>query len=209
VTDRPTDAPARQRTLWETEFERECAEVRLAAEDWGVRWNEPEGRLISTLLGAIRKVADVGRSSHAVMESIARASKEAAQADLRRAQALREAAELELLQVRTLKAGLIVEHENVTLRMISEVFPMFAEKLKSALVIRERAWNRGVEHRRFALAGASVLAVFLAGVGLEMWRDWDRVAAFNQCLTHAFVSNGRAYCAIPGWEQEDAATQKQ
>ena len=81
MTDGPANASARQGTLWETEFERECAEVRTAAEEWGVRWNEPEGRLISTLLGAIRKVADVGRSCNAVMESIARASKEAAQAD--------------------------------------------------------------------------------------------------------------------------------
>ena len=203
MTEEQIQAAARQRTLWEADFERECEEVRVAAEEWAVRWNEPEGRLISTLLGAIRKVADVGRASHDVMEAIARESKEAAQADLRRAQALRDAAELELLQVRTLKAGLIAEHENVTLRMIREVFPMFAEKLKSALVIRERAWNRDVERRRFALAGACVLVIFLAGYGVRAWSEWDRLAAFGECETHAFVSNGRAYCAVPNWQPED------
>src|SRR5271165_5006449 len=207
--DSETESPAHPLTKWDAEFERQCAEVRAAAEDCAIRWNAAEGRFVAALLGAIRKVADVGRSSHDVMESIARATRDAAQSDLRRAQELRDAAELELLQVRTLKAGLIVEHENVTLRMIRDVFPMFAEKLKSALVIRERAWNRDVERRRFALAGAAVLAVFLAGVGLRAWWDWDRVAAFDRCVTHAFMSNGRAYCEVPGWATEESKTAKQ
>ena len=208
MTEEQTQARHHQRSPGEAEFERECEEVRVAAEEWAVRWNEPEGRLISTLLGAIRKVADVGRTSHDVMEAIARESKEAAQADLRRAQALRDAAELELLQVRTLKAGLIAEHENVTLRMIREVFPMFADKLQGALIIREKEWNRRVERRRFAVAGVTVLAIFLGGMGLQMWFDSDRVDAFDRCLAQSFVSNGRAYCAIPGWESDVARAAK-
>ena len=202
------DARARPPTAWEEEFERRCAEVREAAEEWAVRWNEPEGRLISALLGAIGKLADLGQGAQGVMERIARDGKAAAAADRDSARLLREQAEIELLQVRTLKAALVVEHENVTLRMIKETLPLFANKLQGALVIREREWNRRVERRRFAVAGVTVLAIFLGGMGLQMWFDSDRVGAFDRCLAQSFVSGGRAYCAIPGWEPEAPRTTK-
>ena len=75
----------------EEEFRRRVAEVEVAAREWGLRWHEPEGRFNSAILSAIGMLGELGRGSHGVMESIARASREAAAADLRRAQALREA----------------------------------------------------------------------------------------------------------------------
>jgi len=192
----------------DAEFERRIAAVETAAREWGLRWHEPEGRFISALLGAMRRLGELGRGSHGVLERVARDSRAAAVADRDQARLLREQAEIELLQVRTLKAALVVEHENVTLRMIKETLPLFADKLQGALIIREREWNRRVERRRFALAGVTVLAIFLGGMGLQMWFDSDRVGAFDSCLAQSFVSNGRAYCAIPGWEPEVPPTTK-
>ena len=81
----------------------------------------------------------------------------APKAGLEQVTVLSHAAESTLLQVQTLKAGLIVEHENVTLRTIKELFPLFAEKLQGALVIREREWNRRIERRRFTPTAPSRL----------------------------------------------------
>ena len=203
-----TGAHSRPPAAWDAEFERRCAQVREAAEEWAVRWNEPEGRLISALLGAMRRLGELGQGAQGLMASISRDGKAAAAADRDEARLLRDQAELELLQVRTLKAALVAEHENVTLRMIREVFPMFADKLQGALIIREKEWNRRVERRRFAVAGVTVLAIFLGGMGLQMWFDSDRVDAFDRCLAQSFVSNGRAYCAIPGWEPDVARAAK-
>ena len=107
----------------DAEFERRIAEVETAAREWGLRWHEPEGRFISALLGAMRRLGELGRGSHGVLERVARDSRAAAVADRDQARLLREQAEIELLQVRTLKAALVVEHENVTLRMIKETLP--------------------------------------------------------------------------------------
>jgi hypothetical protein len=189
-------------------FERRIAEVETAAREWGLRWHEPEGRFISALLGAMRRLGELGRGSHGVLERIACDGRAAAVADRDQARLLREQAELELLQVRTLKAALVVEHENVTLRMIKETLPLFADKLQGALIIREREWNRRVERRRFAVAGVTVLAIFLGGMGLQMWFDSDRIAAFDRCLAQSFISDGRAYCALPDWEPEAPRTTK-
>ena len=206
----PAPAPAvTSLAAADAEFERRCAEVERTAREWGLRAHQPEGRFISALLTAIRTLGELGRGSHGVMEAIARAAKQAAEADVKRAQELREHAELELLQVRNLQVALVVEHENVTLRMIKEVFPLFAEKLEGALVIREKEWNRRVEQRRFALAGATVLAIFLAGIGLEMWRDWDRVAIADSCAAHAVVFNNHVFCDVGHWEPQTAPATKQ
>ena len=115
--------------------------------------------------------------------------------------ALRQA-QLERFSVQDLKASLVVEHENVTLRMIKETFPLFAERLEKVLMIRERRWNRDIERRRMGTAAAIVLAIFVAGACFHRWLDADRLAAFDGCLSHSFVVDGHAYCRIPGWESE-------
>lgn len=168
---------------------------------------EPDGPLGQWLQGqvqALEGLAGVLDGQTSQMDTVMSRIEATSKAGLDQVKFLSHAAELTLLQIRTLKAGLIVEHENVTLRMIKEVFPLFAEKLQGALVIREREWNRRVERRRFALAGATVLAlaIFLAGVAFQIWSDSDRINAFDDCLSHSFIWNGHAYCAIPGWEQE-------
>ena len=202
----PTDSTSAE---VEAEFELRIADVKTAALEWGLRWQEPEGRFISAMLAAIGLLGKLGRGGYGLMESIARDAKEAAAADVKRAEQLREQVERELLQVRNLQAALVVEHENVTLRMIKEVFPLFAERLQGALVIREKEWNRRVEQRRFAIAGATVLAIFLAGVGLEMWRDWDRLAIADSCAAHAVVFNDHVFCDVGKWEPQTAPATKQ
>ena len=76
----------------------------------------------------------------------------------------------------------MVEHESVTLRMIQETLPMFAERLQNVLVIREQRWNADIRRKRYALAGAVALGVFLAGYGLASWQDSGQVDGVREML---------------------------
>ena len=166
---------------------------------------EPDGPLGQWLQGqaqALAGLAEILDAQTSQIDAVMSRIEAASKAELERVSELSSAAEHVLFQVRTLQAALVVEHENVTLRMIKQTLPLFAEKLQGALVIREREWNRRVERRRFALAGATVLAIFLAGVAFQIWSDSDRVATFDDCLSHSFIWNGHVYCAVPSWEHE-------
>ena len=54
---------------WAAEFRRQTEEIRQAAGEWAIRWQEPEGRFISALLGAIEIV---GRLTVSVQSAIDR-----------------------------------------------------------------------------------------------------------------------------------------
>ena len=77
--------------------------------------------------------------------------------------------------------SLEVEQENLTVRMIKEPLPLFAERPKDALVIRERRWNDDVKRRRFATAGLVVLGLVSGGYGVHEWQVWDATSGFEWC----------------------------
>lgn len=70
------------------------------------------------------------------------------------------------------------------------------ERLQKVLVIREQRWNTDLKRRRYALAGAVALAVFLAGFGLSWWQDSAGLAAMDRCLDHPLQAAGHYYCSI-------------
>jgi hypothetical protein len=70
---------------WVAEFRRQTEEVRSAAAEWAVRWNEPEGRFISAMLGALEIVGKLTASVHGAFEQTSREGRIAAEADLLRA----------------------------------------------------------------------------------------------------------------------------
>jgi len=111
----------------------------------------------------------------------------------------REAAqqgELAVMQARNAQVLLVVERENLVQRMIKETLPMFVERLKEVLVIRETQWNRRKESVRFALAGLLFVVVFAGGYGLSVWHDLDHFAAYDRCLATAFPVDGNLYCQL-------------
>jgi hypothetical protein len=99
-------------------------------------------------------------------------------------------------QARNAQIAATVQQEAAVQRMIDETLPMFADRLKAALVIREARWNRERVWKRCALAGVVVLAIFGSGYGLAWWSDWDRMAAFNRCLAQPVTSGGHVYCVL-------------
>jgi hypothetical protein len=66
--------------------------------------------------------------------------------------------------------------------MIKETLPLFAERLKDALVIRERRWNDDVKRRHFATAGLVVLGLVSGGYGVHVWQVWNATSGFEWCL---------------------------
>jgi hypothetical protein len=180
------------------EIRHQTEAIRVAAEEWAIRWQEPEGRFISALLGAIEIVGRLTVSVQAAINASAKERRAAAEAELAKARKLHEAAQLALMQVRNLELAATAEHENLTVRMIDQTLPLFVERLEKVLVIREQAWNEGVKWRRYAIAGAVALGIFLAGFGLSWWQDSGRLAAIDYCWTHPLQAAGHSYCRIDG-----------
>lgn len=99
-------------------------------------------------------------------------------------------------QARNAQLAATVQQEDAVQRMIHETLPMFADRLKGALVIRESRWNRDKARRRHALAGLVFVGVFSAGYALCAWSDQDRLAAFDRCVAAPLQANGHTYCAL-------------
>jgi hypothetical protein len=185
-------------TDWVAELRRQCEAVKQAAEEWAVRWQAPEGRFVTALLSAIEALGRLSASVQGAIDAAGKERRKAAEAELAQARELRAAADAALRQVRNAQASLVVEHESVTLRMIQETLPMFAERLQNVLVIREQRWNADARRKRYALAGAVALGVFLAGYGLASWQDSGLVDAFGRCLEHPLQYDKHFYCGIDG-----------
>jgi hypothetical protein len=193
----PTDAAvgaAMDAAAWAKEFERLVADVEAAAAEWGVERDSVEGRFVSALLGTTRWLGQLCVAAQARAEAVVRENREAAARQLASAREITRAAEVALKQARTAQILLAVEKENLTVKMIKETLPLFAERLKDALIIRERRWNDDVKRRRFATAGLVVLGLVSVGYGLHVWQTWDATSASEWCLWNQLQANGHIYC---------------
>ena len=190
---------------WIDEFRRQCASVQHAAEEWAVRWHEPEGRFIAAMLGAVQTFSGLAISAQAAIEAASRDARASAQIELETARELARSAELALLQARNAQVLHMVESQNVEHRMIKETLPKFIQAMKGALIIRETRWNRRTESVRFSLAGLLLVGVFVGGFAACFWRDQDQVATASRCLATAFSSSGHVYCQLDGVLPQAAA----
>ena len=127
--------------------------------------------------------------------------REAAEREFAQAREIRRAAEVSLRQARTALISLEVEQENLTVKMIKETLPLFAERLRDALVIREHRWNDDVKRRRFATAGLVALGLVSGGYGVHVWQVWDATSGFEWCLWNQLQANGNAYCDLTSLKQ--------
>jgi hypothetical protein len=187
---------------WLEEFKTRALVVKRAADEWAVRWNEPEGRFISAMLEATEMLGQLLSSGQERMEAIAVQSRLAAAAEI---VLLREAieganhvvrqGEFALRQARQLQVGAVVEREHLVQTMVDETLPLFAEKLNETLVIRERRWNARARDRRYMVFAAISTALFLVGYALSWWQDSGQLAEINGCVEHPVQINGQLYCA--------------
>ena len=197
----PGSGPAVDAAAWANEFEQLVANVEAAAEEWGVEPDGVEGRFVSALLGTTRWLGRLCVAAQTRAEAVVRENREAAERELAQAREIRRAAEVSLKQARTALISLEVEKENLTVKMIKETLPLFAERLKDALVIRERRWNDDVKRRRFATAGLVALGLVSGGYGVHVWQVWDATSGFEWCLWNQLQANGHTYCDLTSFRQ--------
>ena len=201
---RPADwegAAAPDAAAWINEFEQLVAGVAAAAEEWGVESGSVEGRFVSALLGTTRWLGRLCLAAQVRAETVTRETREAVERELAQAREMRHAAEVSLRQARTALISLEVEKENLTVRMIRETLPLFAERLKEVLVIRERRWNDGIKRRRLVTAGAVTLGLFFGGYGSHVWQSWEATNTQEWCLWNQLQSNGHIFCDMTIFKQ--------
>ena len=157
--------------------------VQDAAREWGVRHDLMEGKFVSALLGAVEWLGRVNQAAQAEFRQIAQKQSDAAKLELARAEALTKATNATLGQARSALINLQVERENVTVRMIHETMPIFAEKMRDVLVTRINDENAALRLKRGLLAGLAAVGLFLGGYGVRAWSDRDAVGALERCLT--------------------------
>jgi hypothetical protein len=177
-------------------LEAALAEVGTAAREWGIRPDLMEGRFVSALMVAVREVGRVSQVAQAEMRDLFRRGQQTAEAEYQQARELSRAADAALAQARSVQLFLQADQENLVARMIKETLPLFAQNLKDVMVIREQRWNRDQSLRRYALGGAVLLSVFLAGYGLRTWADWGETGFAKRCLAHPLSSQNHVFCDV-------------
>jgi hypothetical protein len=186
---------------WEAEFREQVAAVEEAARAWGVRPDSLEGRFVSALLTTTGSLGRLCASALAGLETHARENREAAERELAAAKEITRAARAGLTQADVMLTVVQVEKENLVAKMIKETLPLFAERLKEVLVIRERRWNDDVKRRRLATAGAAALGLVFGGYGIHVWQSWEATTTQAWCLWNQLQSNGHTYCDLTIFKQ--------
>jgi len=172
----------------------------------GIEPEGPLGQWLEAQAEALRALAEILGGQELRLEELIHNVSAAARAELEKLAAATElgnnvvrAGEVALRQARTAQISLQVEKENLTAMMVKETLPLFVERLKEALIIRERRWNDDVKRRRLATAGLVVLGLVFGGYGVHVWQAWNATSAFDWCWAHALPSSGRVYCDMTGF----------
>ena len=174
----------------------------------GIEPQGPLGQWLNAQAEALRALAEILGAQELRFEELMRNVNAAASAELEKlvvAAALGNdvvrAGEVALRQARTAQISLQVEKENLTAMMVKETLPLFVERLKEALIIRERRWNDDVKRRRLATTGAAVLGLVFGGYGIHVWQSWEATTTQEWCLWNQLQSNGHIFCDLTIFKQ--------
>jgi hypothetical protein len=178
--------------------------VNDAAREWGVRPHLMEGRFVSALTAAIAQMARVSDAARDEFKRAFQQNRDAAALELERAREITKAANISLSQARNALIGLEAERENAVVRMIHETLPLFADKLQSAIVIREKSWNEGQRFERYAMVAAATVGLVAGGYTWRAWQDsyaTTAMTAMADCLAHPLSGNGHLYCDVTSFSR--------
>ena len=170
--------------------------VEDASRAWDIQPDLAEGRFVSAMMAAIGWSGRVTQSAQAEWRALFKSERDAAEMELARAREITKAVSAALGQARSALLGLQVERENVAVRMMHETMPLFADKLKAVLVVREKGLADALRIRVLMMAAVFTLGVFVSGYGLRYWTDSDAVGALGNCLAHAVQAQGHVYCDV-------------
>jgi hypothetical protein len=184
-----------------------AAEVLIAVgRAEGIEPQGPLGQWLDAQAEALRALAEILGAQELRFEELMHNVNVAASAELEKLAAATalgndvvRAGEVALRQARTAQISLQVEKENLTAMMVKETLPLFVERLKEALIIRERRWNDDIKRRRLATAGLVTLGLVFGGYAAHVWQAWTATGAYDWCWAHPLPASGRVYCDMTGF----------
>ncbi len=178
------------------EFDAALREVEDAAKEWGIRHELPEGRFVSAMLAAIRMTGRISESSFERLIGMIGDNRDTAELEVARAKEVTRAASFAVTQARNAQIALQVEQENLVVRMIDKVFPMFADRMQKVLVVREKRINADIMWQRHLMVALVTLGLFLGGYVVRLTQDSVATELLDRCLVQPLQSGGAWWCDI-------------
>jgi hypothetical protein len=108
----PSDAAG-----WAAEFRRQVQIVERATREFGVRWDEPEGRFVASLLGMMQRLARLSAATKASIEATVKQADATIVAELEAVRELRRSVEAIKGQTEAVRVLATVEREHAIQRM--------------------------------------------------------------------------------------------
>jgi hypothetical protein len=138
----------------------------------------------------------LSESAMAGLERLFQTHRETAELELARAKEITKAANAALGQARNAQIAFVVQQNALVEKMIDRTLPLFAERLKDVLVIREKRLNADIIRRRYVMVGLVTFLLVGAGYAMRSWQEPDTAAAIGHCLANPLGMNGRLYCDV-------------
>jgi hypothetical protein len=178
------------------DFQQVVDAIEEAARNWGIRSDSLESKFVTALLGSTSWLGRLSESAMAGLERLLQTHRETAELELARAKEITKAANAALGQARNAQIAFVVQQNALVEKMIDRTLPLFAERLKDVLVIREKRLNADVLRRRYATVGLVTFLLVGGGYALRAWQEPDTAAAIGHCLANPLGMNGRLYCDV-------------
>lgn len=180
------------------EFERLMMEAIGAAENYGIRWRAPEGRLVAALIAGMHAINRVGLRAEQSFAAAAKNAQGVAEVELNKVREVALAIEGVKHQARATIDASRVEQEAALRKIVAECLPNLTDELRKTVVIREQTWNRDRTRKSIGLSGLWVLGIFLTGFSLSLWLQWADSSMGYRCKTNLISLDGRTFCQLSG-----------
>lgn len=155
-------------------------QLRAAARLEGIEPDGPLGAWTRAQEAILDGLADHAERLERLSTDVLGDFKEAAEAELARQRVVTYRAELALRSAQDARESVDVEKARVAGDMIKDVSPKIVEGIREAVVIRERRYNRGVELRRAALVGFTMIGLVVGGYMWRLAQDWTAIEQLSQ-----------------------------
>jgi hypothetical protein len=177
---------------------------------------EPEGPLgiwVESQHTAFRAMADLAEHQEKLVRDVAVEMKALAEEELAKLRVMLEMTRIALASARGAVKDLETEKVRVVSEMVQIVAPEVVKGIKDAVVIRQVRYNQGVQWRRAAYVGGTILMLVVGGYSWRTAQDWQDTTiaplarmALQHCQdTSKWIDDkGRRLCVITDFQASSA-----
>lgn len=180
-------------------------ELRASAEDmeqaaWrtGLTPDEPLGIWVISLRRTLTNLANLSEGEAQGVSAVVDGTRKLIDAEVAQLREANKQAVQAMNEATAARSRAALDAEKLALKTINDLAPKILDKIRDAVVIRERRYNRMVEWRRASLIAAAVLGLFLGGYSWRAWQDGGSASdAVVRCLKQPLQApNGDRYCSF-------------